>query len=346
MLAVVLVLLGLVIARTAHAEDDGHRVLLTMAGDPAESRALALVVRDLLDRLDMHLETASEDAIDPKTIVSRPEGFEPIFARAWVDMSADDHALLYIADQAWERVLIRRVRRTVGHIEVSREELGHIIETAIEALLEGGRIGVARSTLQPTQPPPKPIVEHPTVPPPPARRASLLVGVGVYEQASVLLSNEVLATNAFGVSGSVESTAAGRFGAWLTLDYRLPTQTRSQALGVELQGFEGRLVARAAAWSSRSWSVDFGFGPGLDVMYVTTVINRSGAVKLAPPTIDASFLIRSLVGVRWKSTLGLYLISDFDVTGRSYVFDLDGRSEVALDVTRARVAFLIEVALH
>jgi hypothetical protein len=318
--------------------------VLVTAGDPDEARRLEAVVRDLLQRLDVPLETASVGVIDPKTIINRAAGFEPAFARAWVDLSAEDHAVLYIADQTWERVLIRRVRRRTGHEEVSREEIGQIIEVALEALLAGGKIGVERSTLQP--PEPRPVVVHAKPVPPPERKTPLSLGVGIYEQAGFLVSNEVLGTTALGVSGSVESTAREHLGVWLTLDYRFPVQTRAEALGVRLHGLEARVVVRVAAWSSRSWSIDLGFGPGLDVMYVTTIANRPGNVKLAPPTTDPSFLMRAAFGVRFRSTLGLYVTTDFDVTGRSYVFDLDGRSEVALDATRIRVALLLEVTLH
>ena len=49
---------------------------------------------------------------------------------------------MYLADGRWERVLVRRVPAPREFDEVEREQLAHIVESSVDALLSGATIGL------------------------------------------------------------------------------------------------------------------------------------------------------------------------------------------------------------
>jgi hypothetical protein len=329
-----------------------RNVLLVTAGDDAEARALSLVARDLLRRLDVGLEDRRAPAIDPRAIVERPATFPPALARAWIDLAPDDHATLYLVDEAWERVLVRRVARDPAHLEVAREELGHILETAVEAMLAGARLGVERQTLAPkldtraddapTEDVAKPArtlkaTARPTIHDAPPVR----LHAGVFEQI-VAFSSEVPVVHALGISAALESDGPLHPAAWLGLGYRWPTWAHGRSIGVKLQAVELRLLGRLSLWSRGPWRIDAALGPGVDLTFVSPVAERAG-VALTRPSTDASFMVRGALSARW-SALSLSFVMDVDTTLRDYAFDQDGRPVVVLAPFRARPGLVLEAS--
>ncbi len=350
----------LVQAGAALARERTVRVIV--AGDPREARDLELLVRDLLVRLGAKVEVSSAATIDPAAVVEKPPSFAPALARVWIDSRPPDHAMLYLVDQTWERVLVRRVARDPAHLEVCREDVGHILETAVEAMLAGAKIGVERATLRPPPPsataparapppqrrpprrrPPRP---KPRRPRPPRRHTELRVGVITQ---TTLFSAELPLAQAIGVSASLETPwragSAARAGGWMTLTYRLPSRTTALPLGVRLQGLEVRLLGRVALPVSPELRVELGFGPGVDVIDATSVANRPGAT-LTAPSADVSFLLRGAFGVRWRRLLGLLLVADADLTPRDYTFVQGGRRAVALSPFVVRPSLVLEAAFR
>src|SRR5436189_68309 len=63
------------------------------------------------------------------------------FARVWIDARDPARTTLYLADGAWERVLVRTVATPQALDEVAREEIGHIVQDAVAALRAGLHIG-------------------------------------------------------------------------------------------------------------------------------------------------------------------------------------------------------------
>lgn len=327
-------------AATARADD--RTVTVVLSGDEAERSALALVVSDLLVRLGVSLELGVATSVDRDAILDRPRSFDRALARVWIDLAPTDHATLYLVDGPWERVLIRRVRRDPAHLEVEREELGHILETAVEAMLAGARIGLDRSALVEPKPAP-PAHEPPRLARPVhASGASVVARLGVFEQLTFGYASELPVVHAFGLSAAIEGTSGARLGAWLTAGYRWPARTSATAIGVEVQGLEARALARVTAWSSGSLRVDFGLGAGVDVLGARGVVNRPGHATLTPASFDASLIVRFATGLRWRSILALWFALDADATGRQYPFEIDGREATALTPRRLRPVLLLE----
>ena len=319
---------------------------LVVAGEAREAEALELLVRDLLARHGATVDARSADAVDPAVVIERPAHFEPALARVWIDLRPDDHAMLFLVDGAWERVLVRRVPRDPAHREVCREDIGHILETAVEAMLAGAKIGVERAVLAP----PPPIVRlRPrrrrarVVPPPPRRRDAFRVGVA---SETMIFSSEVPVAEAVGVTASLEAplgagARAPRAGGWLTIAYRFPLRTTALPLGVRLQGLELRLLGRVAWSLGRALRVEVALGPGLDLVDVTPIANRPDASLTAPST-EAAFSIRGAVGARLWNVLGIFVAADADLGRHDYTFVEGGQRFVALSPFAVRPALLLE----
>jgi len=332
--------------RDAWARERGVR--LVVAGEAREAEALELLVRDLLARHGATVDARSADAVDPVVVIERPAHFEPALARVWIDLRPDDHAMVFLVDGAWERVLVRRVPRDPAHGEVCREDIGHILETAIEAMLAGAKIGVERAVLAP---PPRPVVRprprrraRVVSPPPPPRRSDVF-RVGLASE-TMLFSSEVPVTEAVGVTASLEAplgagARAPRAGGWLTIAYRFPLRTTALPLGVRLQGLELRLLGRAAWPLGRALRVEVALGPGLDLVDVTPIANRPDASLTAPST-EASFSIRGAVGARLWNVLGILVAADADLGRHDYTFVEGGQRFVALSPFAVRPALLLE----
>ncbi len=332
----------------AHAGVAGARersVFVVIAGQVDESSALEVVVRELLARLGADVETGSADTVDSAAIIDKPARFAPALARVWVDLRPSDHAMVYLVDGTWDRVLVRRVERDPAHLEVCREDIGRILETAVEAMLAGAKIGVERigMTAPPPLPPASPIrprVVHPARQP---RGVDVRVGVASENDR---FSDQVPIVQAVGAWVSAETRPYDdrvRGGAWLTLAYRFPLRTSDLPIGVELQGIAARLVPRMSFRFTRAVRFEAGAGPGLDVMQAMAFANRAGAT-LAPPSADVGFVVRVVFGVRFWNILGVLLTADIDVTRHDYTFTSNGERIVALSPYALRPTFVLEAA--
>jgi hypothetical protein len=343
----VLVVLALLAgARTASAVD--RDVTVVVAGPTEEANALKLVVRDLLVRLGASVDVSSADAVDSSVVLDKPLTFAPALARVWIDLRRDDRATIYLVDGTWDRVLIRRVERDPAHVEVCREEIGHILETAIEAMLAGGKIGVERTVLAPP-----PIVPRASPPPPRERPREMaprapssstpVFHAGLTSETGAF-ANDVF-TQAFGVWASLETArnAPACAGGWLTLAYRFPVRETALPVGVELQGLEARLVARLASRVGAHVRLETGAGVGVDVMDASPIATRAGAA-LAPASADTSFIVRVIAGVRLWDVLGVFVSADVDATRHDFTFTENGSRVVALSPYAVRPAIVLEAS--
>ncbi len=132
--------------RLAHAQTPGRdsTILLTVAAPPSEAGKLEAVAEELLKRLAMQVELRRVERIDVREI-RQPLPREPAyFARVWIAFGKAGRARLYLEHAARDRVLIRDVTDDSNNPELVREELGHILQTAVEGLKAGEEIGAPR----------------------------------------------------------------------------------------------------------------------------------------------------------------------------------------------------------
>jgi hypothetical protein len=129
----------------AQAESRGSVVLLTVAAPPDDAEKLEAVAGELLERLQMQVELRRVERIDVGEVRQPSRGGPAYFARVWIAFAKSGRARLYLEHAARDRVLVRDVDADAHNPELVREELGHILQTAIEGLKAGEEIGAPRS---------------------------------------------------------------------------------------------------------------------------------------------------------------------------------------------------------
>lgn len=143
----VLLLLGLTtFSQPARAQEGerGSTILLTVAAPPAEAEQLAAVAGELLQRLAMQVALRRVERVDVRELRQPLAGEPPYFARVWITFGKTGKARLYLEHAARDRVLVRDVADDAHNPELVREELGHILQTAVEGLKAGEEIGAPR----------------------------------------------------------------------------------------------------------------------------------------------------------------------------------------------------------
>lgn len=141
--AATLLLTLLSLARPARAEGSAT-VLLTVAAEASDAEALRAVTAELLERLSLAVELRRVERIELQEIRQPPPSSVRYFARAWVGFAQNGRARLYLEHTASDRVLVRDVNDDARNPELVREELGHILQSALEGLKSGEQIGAPR----------------------------------------------------------------------------------------------------------------------------------------------------------------------------------------------------------
>jgi hypothetical protein len=119
-------------------------ILLTVAAPPTEAAKLEAVAEELLKRLEMQVELRRVERIDVREIRQPLRRGPAYFARVWIAFPKLGRARLYLEHAARDRVLVRDVTDDSNNPELVREELGHILQTAVEGLKAGEEIGAPR----------------------------------------------------------------------------------------------------------------------------------------------------------------------------------------------------------
>jgi hypothetical protein len=133
------------------AEGAPHTIEVVAAGAPATLAAMAERIRSLESHLPVAVRWTERPAIDVREIVAQPNAQarapqdQEVFARVWLDLSHSERAVLFISNARQDRILVRVMPASGGYGELTRESLATVVESAIDALLAGGQIGVERS---------------------------------------------------------------------------------------------------------------------------------------------------------------------------------------------------------
>jgi hypothetical protein len=138
------------LAPVASAQDVRPSIEVVAAGDVATTRAMAERIRALERRFPVSVSWRERDAIDARDVLAPRSAEASTLARVWLDLTSPERALLFIANDANDRFLVRIVPTEDGYGELTQESLATIVDTAIDALLAGGQIGVDRSAAERT----------------------------------------------------------------------------------------------------------------------------------------------------------------------------------------------------
>jgi hypothetical protein len=301
---------------------------------------------ELLARLEVRASFARAVEIDARERLGRRADAGSAIAHVWIDLRRADGVLLYIADKGLDRVLVRRV--PVGRVvdEVAREELAHIVEASVDALLQGGQIGVAvdRKSLddRPKEPPVEREVERPPVP----RATTLALGLG-YE-AEAWAGGQ---TPMHGPLASVELVFGGgdaRPGLALSGQWRFPHTVESAPLGLRLDEQALRVAGTLDVKLGGRWVFRWALGGGLDVVHSTPLAFGADRASVEPATIALDPVLRAGAAVTHEfadgKRLALGAAAELDLVDTRYYVDLGSNSEVVLRPWRMRPCLVLEIA--
>jgi hypothetical protein len=358
-------LLGIVIGcaltafslRVARAEP--ARMQLSIAAEPEESAALELVVRELMQRLLV------EVVLDPSG-----DGY---VARCTIDMRDPKEAVLYVHDPARDRLLVRRVARAPGSEELVREQLGHMMLVAVEALLAGATVGqpsieVIGRPLRPfesaldhaREPPP---AKEPAPDPPPPVQAEpehgqaepreprptwALRGALLYEVAA--LGHEPGVAHGPALALAVGSPLPLALGGLVSAQYRFPLEVEPDPVGMSTQTVALRALATIESFVHRRLAFRLGLGGGADIARLTPELAASADVRATEARTLTLAVARALAGIDWRVTrmlsLWVALAADIDLDRSQYVLlGEDGQETTVAEPWRVRPALMIGAAL-
>jgi hypothetical protein len=361
----------------------GGEVDVVVAADDASASAMRAVVVELVARLGLASHVSFAAGVNAAELITPRAGAEPRVARVWIDLSKPDRATLYLVDREWERILIRHVRKTSGHEEIAREAMGHILETAVDALAHGARIGVsreeARSEIERTAPPPAPVAAPPPTPapaptpsrsepePPAAERASLPAAEPVTAHApGAAGASPVLELGGdyragMYADGVVTDGPGAAFylgaprgrvrpGGWLTLDYSLPLTVDARPLGLRLEQGAGRVLGAVDVSLADRLALRLGVGAGVDIVHVTPQLEGSARTTRGDDETFALVLACASGRLVWSfsQNVGLSLTGSVDVdpSGSRYVVLIDGAPTAVLSPWPVRPAVSVGLAVR
>ncbi len=306
-----------------------NRVDVVIVATEPDAEAMRAVVDELIARLRIDATVTFAKTVKPDEIITPRRGAEARLARAWIDLSTPERATIYLVDRDWARVLVRHVQTMTGHDEMAREAIGHILETAVDALAHGAHIGVANE-----QPPANATPDSDVVPPPHWELGASYEGE-IY--APGVLASGPAASFYVGAS-----RGAVRPGGWLSAQYRLPLIFDSAPLGVRLDGGGLRALATMDVELGRRAALRFGVGSGVDVVRMTPRLEGRPGTQLGS---DQTFaLVIGRVSAAVVASLSTHLefsltaSCDIDPSGTRYSASVDGAGETVLSPWAVRPA--------
>ena len=323
-LSTVMVLIHGAPAHAAGPERSVDRVEVVLAGPGEERDAMRAVLVELIGRLEVDVSYADADAVDAREVLTAPEGARPATARVWLELGESERVTCYLVDGAWERIMVRHVPLSGGIDEIAREELGHIVESSVDALLGGGEIGVSRVEAAAQlgvdiRPPEEPAPEAPAPSPEPAPRAQGVLGLGYQAQ---FWGGSVPAYHGPVLLGGVRASATRvRPGAMLTVQYLTPVLLQAEAIDLRLQGAALRVMATLSPRLGESLELNVAVGGGVDLVRVSPAATEDGAAVAADPytaifpeaEVDVGLAARLGRGLalRFDALVGIDMIDSF-----------------------------------
>jgi hypothetical protein len=313
---------------------DMNKVDVVIVAAEPDARAMRAVVDELIARLRIDATVTFASTVSPDEVIMPRRGAEARLARAWVDLSKPERATIYLVDRDWTRVLVRHVPTMVGHEEMAREAIGHILETAVDALAHGARIGIAN------EPPPASATPDSRVSPPHWELGAAYEGE---VDAPGVLTDGPAASFYIGAS-----RGAVRPGGWVIAQYRLPVTFDSAPLGVRLDGGGLRALATMEVEVGKRAALRFGVGPGVDLVRMTPRLEGRPGTQLGSDQTFALFIgrVSAAVVASLSSHLAFSLAAscDIDPSGTRYSASVDGSDQTVLAPWAVRPALSLGLA--
>jgi hypothetical protein len=324
-------------AEGAEAEAPPRHVEVKLVAS-SDDGGLEASLGELLGRLQVSVHFARLASVDTRQIMADHDADPPAVARVWVDLRDPGRVTLYLAGDKPDRLLVRHVP-LVDHVdEVAREEIAHIVEATVDALLVGGRLGVVTDEAPKATPAP---IEHPP------RGTSLDVGLGYAAQAwsssiQPLLHGPAVFVGMAGRSGTV------RPGVWMSGELRFPATIEGDPISTRLDQGAVRALGVADWAVSHRWILRAGLGGGVDWVHIAPEGKVGVKTDLRPAYFATVPMLRLLASARYlfssKSELFAGVAADFDCFNTRYLVERDSGDEVVFHPWRLRPLAILGIA--
>jgi hypothetical protein len=319
-------------------------VLLSVAAPAGETEGLEAVARELLARLDMQIEVRRVPRIDLAELRRALEPGERYFARVWITLSSSGRARLYLEHGASDRMLVREVVADPSNPELLREELGHILQTAVDGLKAGEAVGAPRNDALKDVPAEgsAEVAREPALPKSSAEAARS-------PAVSPLRFGPRYELSWLGDGARVQDGPGAVFaialpiGFELSAYYRRPLQVEDTPVGVRLHTLSVRALVTIQAWRGERAGIRLGGGAGADFVHVSPLgepernveLSEGKWLKLALARLQASYARRAFSFMELELTAGV----DLDANDTHYVFQQGSEELPVLDPSPVRPFF-------
>jgi hypothetical protein len=323
----------------AEPPERSNTLLLSVAAPAGETERLEAVTRELLARLAVEIEVRRVPRIDIAELRRALEPGQRYFARVWIRVSPAGRARLYLEHGPSDRILVRDVAGDANNPELAREELGHILQTAVEGLKAGEEVGTPRNDalkdvaaedgVEVARTPPEP---EPPAPDAERTRAA---------PSGPLRFGPRYELSWLGDGAHFEDGPGAVFavvlpvGFELSASYRRPLNVDAAPVGVRLHTISTRALVTMQAWRSARAGIRLGAGAGADFVRVSPLgdpgrnVELSDAtwLKLALARLQGSYARRAFSFMELELTAGV----DVDANDTRYVFQRGAEEHSVLD---------------
>jgi hypothetical protein len=331
----------------AEPSDRSNTLLLSVAAPAGETERLEAVARELLSRLDMNIEVRRVPRIDLTELRRAQAPGERYFARVWIALPASGRARLYLEHGASDRVLVREVAGDPNNPELAREELGHILQTAVDGLKAGEEVGTPRDEalkdvpVEDTEAARKPLAPAPPAPAPVAASESPNAGPSHPLRFGPRYELSWLGDGArFEDGPGAVFALALPVGFELCAYYRRPLSVDDTPVGVRLQTLSARALVTLQVWRGERTGLRLGAGAGADFVRVSPLGEAGQDVEISGTTWRKLALGRLQVSYAWRafSFMELELTAGADLDGNDtrYVFEQSSGETSVLDPSPLR----------
>ncbi len=323
---------------------------LTVSAPETEEKEIELAVRDGLSDFDLHVSLTDFRVMDLERLLAAKE-LPEILARIWV-RSTDEFLDIYVADNGRGRVFIRRLRGQGRPSAVRYEELTQVIRAVVQAMLEGGVIGVTFEQAKLSEKPRVPLVQSLSAAPQHAVNPS---SKEITPKVTPHLLYEVFAfakempiRQRFGFDALLALEGGGyEWGLSGGVLYSL-AKYRNEVLMARLDTLYGRIVLDMRPPFAGSWRWRLGFGGGTEVVFLNPQ-QTSDTLMPTKSRVLCFGALRGEVGLEWRISrliFGVSLFADVALSNVNYVADGGSGSESQLDPWAINPGLGLQLGFH
>jgi len=329
------------IGQANDTESPPRHVEIKMVAPSDSWPALHAVLSELLARLKVSVRFSTVPSVETRQIMTERSDDPPSVARVWIDMRDSGRVTLYLTGDRADRLLVRHVPLVTRIDEVAREEIAHIVEATVDALLVGGRIGIVTDEVM------RPGARTEAAPMPRERLSGVSLDLGVAYEMQVWKEDRAPLHSAAIMVGIGARTGVWRPGAWLSGEYRFPTTVDNDLVTARLDQGAFRAIASLDWAASRRWFFGGGVGGGFDLVRIAPDAHQESQVEPTDPRFVAVPMVRFLFTARFafssRSQVFAGVAGDYDLLGTRYILRAPTGDELVFEPWRLRPTALVGV---